>query len=163
MAKPFYRPETYKARSAVSYLVRRADNLLTPKLEDLFADHGFTFAQWAVLMHLRDGLADTCADIARSFHHDSGAMTRILDQLETRGLVDRRRCTEDRRVVRLKLTPEGSRTVESLIPYVADFLNQVVGDFTREEADALVRLMTKLVVRLESMDGKTEQKEQGRS
>ena len=63
--------------------------------------------------------------------------------------------SEDRRVVRLKLTPEGSRTVEALIPFVADFLNRVVEDFTREEAEALVRLMTKLIVRLESMDGAT--------
>jgi DNA-binding MarR family transcriptional regulator len=155
MAKPFYRPENYKAKSAVSYPVRRAHNLLTPKLEELFEDHGFTFTQWAVLMHLRDGLADTAADIARSFHHDGGAMTRILDQLEARMLVERKRCSEDRRVVRLKLTPEGSRTVEALIPFVADFLNRVVEDFTREEAEALVRLMTKLIVRLESMDGAT--------
>jgi DNA-binding MarR family transcriptional regulator len=157
MAKPFYSPDTYKAKSAVSYLVRRAHNLLTPKLEDLFADHGFTFTQWAVLMHLRDGLADTGAEIARSFHHDSGAMTRILDQLEARGLIDKKRCSEDRRVVRLTLTPEGSRTVEGLIPYVADFLNQVIDDFSREEAEALVRLMTKLIVRLEGMNDAPEQ------
>ncbi|MDR3497994.1 MAG: MarR family transcriptional regulator [Parvibaculum sp.] len=155
MTEPFYRPDTYKAKSAISYLVRRSHNLLTPKLEALFERQGFTFSQWAVLMHLRDGLADTAADIARSFHHDGGAMTRIIDQLEARNLIERKRCCEDRRVVRLKLTPEGARTVETLIPLVADFLNQVVADFTREEAEQLLRLMTKLIAGLESLDKPT--------
>jgi DNA-binding MarR family transcriptional regulator len=148
----FYRPDTYKAKSAISYLVRRSHNLLTPLLEALFADHGLTFTQWATLMLLRDGLADSCTELARTFHYDSGAMTRILDQLEARGLVERQRSTEDRRVVKLSLTPQGDRMVEDLIPCVAEFLNEVVADFTREEAESLIRLMTRLIARLEKME-----------
>ena len=52
----FYNPKTYKARDSVGYLVRRAGNLMTTRVEAAFADHEITFAQWMVMMKLRDGL-----------------------------------------------------------------------------------------------------------
>jgi len=152
MSKVYYRPETYKAKTAISYLVRRAHNLLLPRLETLFSRHDLTFTQWAVLMYLRDGMAETCSDIARDMHHDNGAMTRILDQLEARNLVERQRSVEDRRVIRLSLTTKGEETVESLIPLVADFLNEIMGDFSRQEADQLIGLLTRLMARLEALN-----------
>lgn len=152
MSKGYYRPETYRAKSAISYLVRRAHNLLLPKLETLFSEHDLTFTHWAVLMYLRDGMAETCSDIARDMHHDSGALTRILDQLEARGLVVRQRSSVDRRVVRLSLTPDGNETVESLIPVVTDFLNGVLGEFSRQEADQLIGLLSRLVTSLGEAD-----------
>ncbi len=74
------------------------------RIEGLFAEQGCTLQQWVVLMHLRDGLAITVADLCRDLHHNSGAMTRLIDQLESRNLIERRRNSEDRRVIELSLT-----------------------------------------------------------
>lgn len=152
MSRPYYRPETYRAKTAVSYLIRRAHNLILSKFETLFISHDFTFTQWVVLMHLRDDLADTCSEIARNMHHDNGALTRIVDQLEARGLVERHRCESDRRVVRLSLTPAGRKTVETLVPVATDYLNEVMDGFTKAEGDQLISLLTRLVTRIEEAD-----------
>ena len=50
------------------------------------------------------GLGNTAAELARIGCVDTGAMTRMLDRLEAKGLVRRSRCPKDGRVVQLELT-----------------------------------------------------------
>lgn len=141
----YYDPETYKAKSSVGYLVRRAGNLMTGRVEAAFAEQKVTFAQWLVLMNLRDGLAGNAAEISRHMCHDSGALTRVIDQLEQRGFITRCRSVADRRTVELTLTEEGLRMVNSLVPLVVNMLNTALAGFTQDEVDTLTRLLTKLV------------------
>ena len=140
-----YNPETYKARDSVGYLVRRAGNLMTTRVEAAFADQQITFSQWMVLMKLRDGLASTAAEIARDMCHDSGALTRVIDQLSQRGLIERERSKADRRTIELKLTEMGLKTVNDLVPTVVGLLNLAMTSFTVEEAGTLNRLLNKLI------------------
>ena len=122
---------------------------MTECLEVAFSQKDFTFMQWVVLMTVRDGLAVTATDICRDYRHDQGALTRVIDQLETRGLLERQRSAEDRRVVQLSLTDKGRETVESLIPLVVERLNTALDGFTVEEVSELTRLLWKLVARIE--------------
>ena len=62
--------------------------------------------QFAVLKHLAEGSARTAADLCRFLQYDTGAMTRILDRLEQKGLVRRERSREDRRAVVLRVAAE---------------------------------------------------------
>lgn len=144
MPEQFYDPRTYKARDSVGYYIRRLQSTLTTRIEASFATHEFTLLQWILLMHLRDGLARTASDIARELHHDSGALTRVLDQLEGRGLVTRRRSSTDRRVVQLGLTPQGRRTVEDLLPTVVTELNAALAPLTRAEFAQFERTLRKM-------------------
>ena len=149
MPKPFYDAENFNGCRSIGYLVRRCHNKLMPRAEALFADAELTFSQWVVLMSLRDKDADTCADIARHMNHDTGAVTRLVDQLEKRGLVARTRSTADRRVVHLKLLPAGKAMAKALSPRIVDFWNRVLGDFSHAEAAGLIKLLTRLDQRLD--------------
>jgi DNA-binding MarR family transcriptional regulator len=140
-----YRPETYRAKSSVGYLVKRASALTIESIEPALAEQGFTFTQWVVMMHLRDGLAPTARDLCSQLRHDSGAVTRVIDQLEARDLVRRRRSMDDRREVKLSLTGAGFRMVESLIPLVVDKFNFLLREFSATEVAELNRMLTKLI------------------
>ncbi|MGH8462111.1 MAG: MarR family winged helix-turn-helix transcriptional regulator [Stenotrophobium sp.] len=144
-----YSAEKYRARSSIGYLVKRAHGLMMDRVEAAFVGHDFTFMQWVVLMYVRDELGFTATDICRDYRHDSGALTRVIDQLESRGLLERRRSDEDRRVVRLHLTAQGRKTVESLIPLVVERLNYALDGFTASEVSELTRLLGKLISRVE--------------
>jgi DNA-binding MarR family transcriptional regulator len=148
MSKQHYQVETYRAQEGVGYLVKRTHSLMVDTMEPVFAARGFTFLQYVILAWLRDGIAVNPRDICMQFRHDSGALTRVIDQLAERGLLERVRRDRDRRKVELQLTPAGRETIESLIPLVVEKLNLALDDFSGDEVHELQRLLVKLNRRL---------------
>jgi DNA-binding MarR family transcriptional regulator len=149
VSKPFYDPETYTAHVSLGCWARRLNNLMTPQAEALFAEEDLTFSHWITLMSLRDGISSTCADLSRHMNYDSGAITRLVDQLENRRLVERVRSKSDRRVVNLSLTAAGRALAKSLSIRVVEYWNDMLDGFTHEETSLLVSLLTRLVTRME--------------
>src|ERR1700690_861209 len=128
MSKQHYQVSTYRAQNSVGYLSKRAHSLMLDVLEPVLAERGFSFVQYVILSWLRDGIAVNPREICTQYRHDSGALTRVIDQLAERGLLERIRRDRDRRKVELQLTPAGREAIESLIPAVVDKLNEVLGD-----------------------------------
>ena len=150
MSKQHYKVSTYKAQSSVGYLLKRASALIVDVMEPVFEAQGFTFVQYQILAWLRDGIAVNPKDICAQFRHNSGALTRVIDQLAERGLLERARRDRDRRKVELELTPAGRAVVETLIPLVVEKLNYALADFSSAEVQEFKRLLLKLNVTLQS-------------
>ena len=144
MSKQHYEVATYKAQLSIGYLVKRAHSLMLDIMEPVIEQRGFSFVQYVVMSALRDGIAMNPKVICTQFRHDSGALTRIIDQLAERGLLERVRRDRDRRKVELQLTPAGREAIESLIPLVVAKLNEVLTDFSKAEVQELLRLLVKL-------------------
>ena len=89
-------------------------------------------------------------DLCGQFRHNSGALTRVIDQLEERGLLTRIRRDRERRKVELELTATGREVINGLIPLVVEKLNLVLADFSSAEVTECLRLLTKLNHSLES-------------
>lgn len=68
--------------------------------------HDLTFSQYVTLKKLADGYASV-TDLARAADLNPGAMTRLLDKLEARGLITREADASDRRALHIHLTPAG--------------------------------------------------------
>jgi DNA-binding MarR family transcriptional regulator len=145
-----YNARNYSARSSIGYLMRRGASLMRDRLELALGDHDFTFAQWVTLVLVRDDATLTAGDLCRDLHHDSGAFTRILDQLEDRKYLKRRRSPADRRVVRLQLTASGRKAVEAVMPVVLERLNDALTGFSAVEVGLLTKLLIRLIARLET-------------
>src|SRR5580698_4158646 len=150
MSKQHYEVSTYKAQLSIGYLVKRAHSLMLDIMEPVIEQRGFSFIQYVVLTCLNDGIAVNPKDICTQYRHDSGALTRVIDQLAERGLLERVRRDRDRRKVELQLTPAGREVIESLIPLVVDKLNLALAEFSTDEVKELTRLLLKLNVSLES-------------
>ena len=144
-----YQVATYRAQDSVGYLTKRAHSLMLDTLEPVFEARGFTFIQYVILSWLRDGIAVNPKDICLQFRHDSGALTRVIDQLAERGLLERVRRDRDRRKVELQLTPAGRETIEGLIPLVVEKLNLALAEFSIAEVHELRRLLVKLNTQLQ--------------
>jgi DNA-binding MarR family transcriptional regulator len=150
MSKQHYQVATYKSQFSIGYLVKRAHSLTLDVMEPLFEKHGFSFVQYVILSWVRDGLAVSPKDICAQYRHDSGALTRVIDQLAERGLLERVRRDRDRRKVELQLTAAGREAIEQLIPLVVEKLNLALVDFTEKEVHELLRLLLKWNTALQS-------------
>jgi DNA-binding MarR family transcriptional regulator len=104
-----------------------------------------TAMQWKPLLMLRLGRADTAAGLARLNCSDNGAMTRMLDRLEAKGLLRRVRSDADRRVVHLALTAEGEQVADRIPAALSDVLNGHLDGFSQPEFEQLQDLLRRLI------------------
>ena len=107
-------PAPIEAQVFVS-LLRTAD-ALAREAEDLLKPFNLSGTQYNVLRILRgagdEGLA--CREVGVRLISRDPDITRLLDRMETRGLIARAREARDRRVVRTRITPEGLRLLAEL-------------------------------------------------
>jgi len=119
-ARPSRPPISLENRVFIA-LLQSAD-ALAQEAEQLVKAAGLTGAQYNVLRILRGaeprGLP--CRGIGdRMISHDPD-MTRLLDRMEKRGLIIRARQTDDRRVVKTRITPQGLSLLKTLDQPVRD-------------------------------------------
>jgi DNA-binding MarR family transcriptional regulator len=158
----YYTVDGYSSHNSLGYLARRALHLIAGRLETVLAEGDIGLIQWIVLNYLHDGLASTAAEMSRDVGYDAGAFTRIIDQLEGRGLLERQRSTADRRVVALSLTPAGRATIRSLKPHVVECYNDMLAGFSRAEAGMLIDLLTRFVGRVAAAPAPAKAPRRGR-
>lgn len=111
--------------------------------EQLLKPHGLTGTQYNVLRILRgaqpDGLA--CSSIGeRMISHDPD-MTRLLDRMESRGLITRARQSYDRRVVKTRITPAGLALLKSLDQPVRELHKRQFAHMPAARLNALAELL----------------------
>lgn len=141
----FYRAAGYCAEESVGYLMKRIMVSIVHHADQRLDEHGLTSAQWGPLMRLKMVEDSTVAELARWLNVDAGAMTRLLDRLEKKGLCKRVRSTEDRRVVRVELTPAGRAAIAEVPAVLSEVLNAHLAGFSKTEWLALRNYLQRMV------------------
>lgn len=142
---PFYNGDDYRIEDSVGHLVRLLIGSMNRSIDSRMQAHDLTALQWKPLLMLKFGIADTAAELARKNCSDTGAMTRMLDRLEAKGLVARTRSKHDRRVVHLELTEEGRKAADQ-VPYcLSEVLNEHLSGFKQEEFKQLLVLLRRMI------------------
>ncbi|MBY0412190.1 MAG: MarR family winged helix-turn-helix transcriptional regulator, partial [Burkholderiaceae bacterium] len=140
-----YDAHSLHPESNVAYLMRTALSSIRTQADAQLALHDLTYAQWLPLFKLSLGKYTTVAALARDLETDPASMTRAIDRMEAKGLVQRERSTIDRRVVQLALTDEGQRVAALVPPVLADVLNGHLSDFTHDEWQLLLRMLRRVL------------------
>ena len=141
----FYEPAGYCADDSVGWLMKRALLSIAQAADRRLEPKGITHAQWAALFMLDRCRASTVAELARETQSDPGAMTRLLDRLEAKGFCRRVRSTDDRRVVRIELTPDGEKAAQEVPVVLAEVLNEHLVGFSKTEWSQLKDMLKRLV------------------
>jgi DNA-binding MarR family transcriptional regulator len=126
-------------------LVKAADTLAL-QAEQLFKASGLSATQYNVLRILRGaepvGLA--CRAIGdRMISHDPD-ITRLLDRMEKRGLITRERQTDDRRVVKTRITPAGLAVLKTLDAPVREMHKKQFAHISATKLKTLSELLSEL-------------------
>ncbi|MGZ5181810.1 MAG: MarR family winged helix-turn-helix transcriptional regulator [Ramlibacter sp.] len=141
----FYQPHDYRSDESVGYLMRRVINSFASEVEHELDPCGLTNAQWVPLYKLSLGRCNTAAELARECQLDAGAMTRMLDRLEAKGLLRRVRSSEDRRVVNLELTDEGRQSAGEIPQVLCRVLNAHLQGFSAQEVELLKSMLLRML------------------
>ena len=135
-----YDPATFDPRSAIPGLVARLRMAWLDELDERLVPFDLKAQDYIVLLMVATG-SDTASSICSVLAHDPGAMTRKIDALEGRGLVRRVRSDEDRRAIKLDLTPEGRKLYPKALAAAVGLANDYLQGFSKAEVKALEGLL----------------------
>jgi DNA-binding MarR family transcriptional regulator len=140
-----YTRKNFVHTRSIGFLLARARNLLASEVDAALKDLDITSQQMGILVLLSKGTASTPFELSKLLGIDTGLMTRMLDKLEEKGLLERSRDDKDRRVVNLTLTRAGTRVADDIPDIVPPVLNARLKSFSRAEFEELKRLLGKFI------------------
>lgn len=141
----FYCAEGYKPEESIGYLMRQILAAVGQEVERQLAHTELTNAQWIPLFKLSMGKSNTAAELARECRLDAGAMTRLLDRLEAKGLLRRERSAADRRVVTISLTDDGAAAAQEIPKVLSRVQNAYLAGFSEPEFETLKTLLRRVL------------------
>ena len=146
-----YEVETYQPASCVGQLLYRVRAAQMSALDQELAQDPdlapleISAAQYTIISVLAKRGVDSAAQLCKDLSYDAGAMTRMIDRLEAKGLVNRRRCPEDRRLVKLELTEAGLAALPKLRECSVRVLNRLLRGFSLAEARQIEGFMVRML------------------
>lgn len=133
------------AAHGVIRLINRARVELIDAMERELAPYDITAPQLIVLASVASQEADSASALCKSISYDPGAMTRMIDRLEQKGLVRRIPNPEDRRTMSLEMTVAGKALYPQLLEVKERVQAQFLRGFSADEVRTLERLLTRVI------------------
>lgn len=147
-----YSLDNFEPRQGLGHLVGRARSEMLAAIDTELTKDEFlgplevTASQLIVIVNLAGReCATSASELCKGISYDAGAMTRMLDRLEAKGLVRRTRSPADRRLVNLELTQAGKAAYPRLREISMRVLNHALRDFTVDEARQLEGMLRRVL------------------
>ena len=147
-----YDSDNYEPSRSVAHLVGQVRTEMLAALDrELTADKhvadiGVTAAQFVVITRLAAAeRKKSASDLCKEMSYDAGAMTRMIDRLESKGLIRRARCPQDRRLVYLEMTEQGRTVYPRLRELSMAIQNRFLRGFSRVDARQLESLLGRML------------------
>ncbi|WP_034383534.1 MarR family winged helix-turn-helix transcriptional regulator [Deinococcus sp. YIM 77859] len=139
-------PGSPEERAALDAYIKlwRAAHAVEVAANRHLADHGLTVSQFGVLEALYHLGPLSQRQLADKILRSSGNLTMVIDNLERGGLVRRERDPQDRRVMKVFLTPQGETLVARVLPNHVRGIRELFTALTAEELEELATLTRKL-------------------
>jgi len=128
------------------YQIIRTGHWITDMVSQELKEFGITEPQFNVLriLHGRKGLPITVQEIQQKMVQRTSNVTRIVDKLLDKGLVDRRECPLNRRKMDITITAEGIKMLAILSQKLYQYHGPMAQNLTGEEAQTITKLIIKL-------------------
>ncbi len=145
-----------ESSKSIGFKVNKLNGILRSGFKEKLNSAGWkiTPEQWGTIHFLKYNSGCTQIYLAKASKRDQTSITRLVDGLQRKGLVERKNDKSDRRAYRLYLTEYASNMYTSTFSYVKEFNDNLKNSLTESEGLKLVELMDKLYNSLET--GKTD-------
>lgn len=114
MSAPAHTQRDFHLHNSFTFWIGRLASVMKDAFNQELASWDVTYPQWMILNVLHHQLATTPAQIAENVGVDRSAVTRLLDRLEAKNLVERMHDGLDRRSVKILMTRQGAALMDEL-------------------------------------------------
>ena len=120
--------------------------------DDITSSCGLTANEFMLIRRFADREEWTATELTEVLPADASRISRLVDGLVSRGLLRRRRRTDDRRVVRLFLTDEGSTAVREVVGLVEEHEAQLLQGVSDDERGAVAAVFEKMLANQRTLE-----------
>jgi DNA-binding MarR family transcriptional regulator len=138
--------------SYLPYLLNRAGARIATAFGEEVRPLGASLQIWRVLAALREQDGRRMGDLSKTTSIEVSTLTRLVDNMEKVGLVERRREAADARAVALHVTAAGRRLTKRIVPIAERYEAVALKGFTPAEADVLKRALRRLYDNMDGLD-----------
>ncbi len=115
------------------FLLNETRNAIFSEIEKELAPLNITSAQFKIVIGIAHQRAHTLTEFARFFDYDPGAMKRLIDRIEEKGLIRRVPSDSDGRIINLELTAAGEALYPQIMVAVSKVSTKMLGGFSEVE------------------------------
>ena len=137
--------------SYLPYLLNRAGARIATAFGEEMRPLGASLQMWRVLAALRERDGRRMGDLSVMTSIEVSTLTRLVDQMEKKGLVERRRDTDDARVVALHVTTAGKRLTRRIVPIAERYEQVALKGFAPVEAQVLRAALRRLYANMDEL------------
>lgn len=126
------------------YLLNRSGSRIAASFTQVVRRHGITLSAWRVLaaLHYQDG--QRIGQLAAMTSIEISTLSRVLDQMQAKALIERRRPEGDARSVAAHLTEAGHAMTLAIIPTAQAYERIALEGFSAEEGKVLREMLVRL-------------------
>lgn len=121
------------AGGLLGFMLNETRNANFSEIEKELAPLDITSAQFKIVIGIAHERASTLSDFARLFDYDPGAMKRLIDRVEEKGLIRRVPSVVDRRIINLELTEQGALLYPQIMAAVSKVNKKMLDGFSEVE------------------------------
>jgi len=152
---PELKPDVDQILEAIIYLYTESRRIT----KEYARRASLTGPQLTVIKML-EGIGDlSLSELSERIRAQNSTVTGIIDRMEREGLVARMRSTEDRRVVKIKLTDKGARLAREIDVEPMEIFRKALDSLTRAEMGELMKILTKIARRVQAIVRRDLEKE----
>ena len=126
-------------------LLAQASQLISGEFHLVVRRNGLSVSEWRVLATLSGNDPMSTGRLAEITTIKQPTVTRLLDRMLAKGLVERREKDGDRRFTLVSITPRGSKAVARLIKLAREHEQRVLEPFGLERAEALKNTLRSII------------------
>ncbi|NHC40587.1 MarR family transcriptional regulator [Bacillus sp. MM2020_1] len=125
-------------------ILMQTSKAIHDRIKEEMAKNKLGITEFSVLEVLYQKGKQTIQQIGSCILVSSGSMTYVIDKLEQRGLLSRNACPDDRRMIHVRLTDDGNKLMNEIMPKYHEFVDNMFDSLDFDEAETLVNLMKKV-------------------
>ncbi len=138
------------AGGLLGFLLNETRNANFTEIEKELAPLNITSAQFKIVIGIAHERASTLTEFARFFDYDPGAMKRLIDRVEEKGLIRRAPSLVDRRIIHLELTEQGRALYPQIMAAVSKVNIKMLQGFSDVETAQLQFFLQRVIANARS-------------
>ncbi len=139
------------AFNTVGTLMGKIHRAMKRFMEGQMKNFNITPPQFEVLLTLWEMDRRTLNELGKLLARDGPTITGIIDRLENKGLVQRKRDAADRRCIRVELTPKAHGLREEMTRRLQKSFSDIAGNFSEIEMRQLEHILQKMLINIEQI------------